>query len=216
MSKNKSRDPLLYIQQPELAFPKAEMQQSYIVKKAELEQENLALIPIPDTEDKTQKESEHNHNSSQVRDRGTEKEVKETKEVSSSKSVIDKGEKTANKGDSKKEDLTPEAIQEAINQYNKQSQKEDRPSNSTRKQQSYSFKRVKSFKEMNTVERLNYLEHFPKLLPPVPCVFVTSNSSTKGYLVNKMEDSIEIKQFNDKKMQIPIEQLTEVKMIGLK
>ncbi len=50
---------------------------------------------------------------------------------------------------------------------------------------------------MNTIERLNYLVHFPKLLPPVPCVFVTKSRSVKGFLVKKTEDSIEIKQFND-------------------
>ena len=75
---------------------------------------------------------------------------------------------------------------------------------------------MKSFKEMNTIERLNYLVHFPKLLPPVPCVFVTKSRSVKGFLVKQTEDSIEIKQFNDQMMQISLRELIEVKMIGLK
>ncbi len=46
MSVNKSREPLLYIQQPDLAFPKAEMQHTYVVRKAEFESGNAVLKPL--------------------------------------------------------------------------------------------------------------------------------------------------------------------------
>ena len=126
---------------------------------------------------------------------------------------MDEGEIQSEMG---KEELHSPAIQDAIHQYHKQIQDDASSSNQKRKKQSYSFNRVKSFKEMNTIERLNYLVHFPKLLPPVPCVFVTKSRSVKGFLVNKEVDSIEVKQFNETMMQIPIGELIEVKMIGLK
>ena len=68
---------------------------------------------------------------------------------------------------------------------------------------------------MSTTEKLNYLVHFPKLLPPVPCIFVTDNSSVRGFLVERTEDSVKVKQFNEKILHIPIEKLTDVKMIGI-
>ena len=114
------------------------------------------------------------------------------------------------------EELPSSSIQDVIHQYHKQDQNDVPSTNPMRKKQSNSFNRVKSFKEMNTIERLTYLVHFPKLLPPVPCIFVTKSRSVKGFLVKKTEESIEVKQFNEKMMQIPIGELIEVKMIGLK
>jgi Spore coat protein CotO len=212
MSVNKSREPLLYIQQPEIAFPKTEMQHTYVVRKAELESENTVLKPLADRESKLNKTVESNDNNHK-HDHGIQSNEEETKVNSLSNTVMDEGELQSK---IQNEELPTSSIQDAIHQYNKQDQKEAPSSNPTRKKQSYSFNRVKSFKEMNTVERLNYLVHFPKLLPPVPCVFVTKSRSVKGFLVNKTEDAIEIKQFNDQMMQISIGELIEVKMIGLK
>ncbi len=205
MPTNKSRDPLLYIQQPELRFPEAEMQQTYVVRKAELEEKNSVVKSL-------ENESESDNNSL-IQAQSVKNKEEETKEKSLSKPVKDEGGVLS---DIQKEDLHSAAIQDAIQQYHKQSQDDDPSSNPKRKKQSYSFNRVKSFKEMNTIERLNYLVHFPKLLPPVPCVFVTKSRSVKGFLMNKEEDSIEVKQFNDQMIQISIGELIEVKMIGLK
>ena len=67
MSVNKSREPLLYIQQPDLAFPKAEMQHTYVVRKAELESENTVLEPLAEKESKPNKTLESNHHTSHTR-----------------------------------------------------------------------------------------------------------------------------------------------------
>jgi hypothetical protein len=208
MSIKKSRHPLLYIQQPELNYPKPEMQQTYVVRKAELESENTASKPLAENESKPNKTLESNHHN-HTHDHAIQSNEEETEEKSLSNTVMDEGELQSK---IQNEELPSSAIQDAIQQY-----QNDVPSTQpTRKKQSYSFNRVKSFKEMNTIERLNYLVHFPKLLPPVPCVFVTKSRSVKGFLVKKTEDAIEIKQFNDQMMQISLGELIEVKMIGLK
>ena len=212
MSVNKSREPLLYIQQPDFAFPKAEMQHTYVVRKAEFESGNAVLKPLAEKEIKPNKTLESNHNI-QTQDHAVQSNQEETKEKSLPNTVMDEGELHSK---IQTEEIPSSAIQDAIHQYHKKGPNEVPSSNPTRKKQSYSFNRVKSFKEMNTIERLNYLVHFPKLLPPVPCVFVTKSRSVKGFLVEQTEDSIEIKQFNDKMMQISIRELIEVKMIGLK
>jgi Spore coat protein CotO len=212
MSVNDSREPLLYIQQPEIAFPKAEMQQTYVVRKAELESENTVLKPLAEKESKPNKTLESNHHN-HTHDHAIRSNEEETEEKSLSNTVMDEGELQSK---IQNEELPSSAIQDAIHQYHKQDQNDVPSTKPTRNKQSYSFNRVKSFKEMNTIERLNYLVHFPKLLPPVPCVFVTKSRSVKGFLVKKTEDAIEIKQFNDQMMQISIRELIEVKMIGLK
>jgi hypothetical protein len=212
MSVNKSREPLLYIQQPNFEFPKAEKQHTYVVRKAEFESENAVLKPLAEKEIKSNKTLESNHNI-QTQDHTVQSNQEETKEKSLSNKVMDEGELHSK---IQTEEIPSSVIQDAIHQYHKQGPNEVPSSNPTRKKQSYSFNRVKSFKEMNTIERLNYLVHFPKLLPPVPCVFVTKSRSVKGFLVKQTEDSIEIKQFNDQMMQISLRELIEVKMIGLK
>ena len=169
------------------------MQHTYVVRKAELESENTVLKPLAEKESKSNKTLESNHNN-HTHDHTVQSNEEETKEKSLSNTVMDEGELQSK---IQNEELPSSAIQDAIQQYHKQDQNDVPSSNPTRKKQSYSFNRVKSFKEMNTIERLNYLVHFPKLLPPVPCVFVTKSRSVKGFLVKKTEDSIEIKQFND-------------------
>jgi hypothetical protein len=209
MSVNKSREPLLYIQQPNFEFPKAEMQHTYVVRKAEFESLNAVLKPLAEKENKSNKTLENN----QTQEHALQSNQEEAKEKSLSNTVMDEDELQSKIQTDK---IPSSAIQDAIHQYHKQGPNEVPSSNPTRKKQSYSFNRVKSFKEMNTIERLNYLVHFPKLLPPVPCVFVTKSRSVKGFLVKQTEDSIEIKQFNDQMMQISLRELIEVKMIGLK
>lgn len=110
-----------------------------------------------------------------------------------------------------------EKTTELIEKYNAESGvHEAETSEQTTKQHAHSFNRVKRFKEMNTQERLNYLIHFPKQLPPVPCIFETDNSSYRGTLIQKTDRDIEIKLFNAKTMELPIESIKEVRMIGLK
>ncbi|MCQ6274290.1 hypothetical protein JMM81_04775 [Bacillus sp. V3B] len=213
MSNNKSRDPLLYIQQPNFTFPKANMQQTYLVKKEE-ETKKSTPTPLSDVENKTQirSESERSHKSSS---RGQEAKVKKGEGNKIAELNPEREERADSQADESKQELNSTVVQEVIDQYHEKEQKEDKASANKQKQHSYSFKRVKSFKEMSTTEKLNYLVHFPKLLPPVPCIFITGNSSVRGFLMNRTEESVEIKQFNETIMHIPIENLTDVKMIGL-
>ncbi|KAA9027580.1 CotO family spore coat protein [Niallia endozanthoxylica] len=209
MPENQSRDPLLYIQQPDFAYPKADMQQTYIVKRPNQKREKSTIAPFPEL-DSGESLSDQ---TAELIENETEKAVEEKKQAVTdeqpSKKAIDADKKQ------QKQELDRKAVQEVINQYHQQREEKEEPGQAKSKQHSYSFKRVKSFKEMNTLEKLNYLDHFPKLLPPVPCIFATGSSSVRGYLLNKTEDFIEIKLFNDKTLEIPIEQITEVKMLGL-
>ncbi|WP_071393929.1 CotO family spore coat protein [Bacillus tuaregi] len=211
MPEKQSRDPLLYIHQPDFVYPKANMQQTYIVNMTKHKSEKSTIAQIPELETEEVSTTKH---TAELQESEAEKAIEEQQRVriaeQKSKKTVDADKKQ------QKQELDRKEVQDVINQYHHQKQDKDSPSSKTKgKQHSYSFKRVKSFKEMNTVEKLNYLEHFPKLLPPVPCIFVTGSSSVRGFLMNKTEDSVEIKQFNEKILQIPIEQITDVKMLGL-
>lgn len=76
-----------------------------------------------------------------------------------------------------------------------------------------SFNRVKGFKEMDISERLQYLINFPKMLPPVPCVFYTTNQNYQGYLSEYLEDQITI-QFHDQTTKtLAVKDLKDIIMI---
>ena len=79
-----------------------------------------------------------------------------------------------------------------------------------------SFNRVKPFKEMDLNERLDYLINFPKVLPPVPCVFYTAEKNYQGYLTEYDQDQVTI-QFHDQTVKtFPLGELRDVIMIGIK
>ncbi|PFO06229.1 hypothetical protein COJ85_07780 [Bacillus sp. AFS076308] len=82
------------------------------------------------------------------------------------------------------------------------------------KQRSF-LKRVKPFKEMELLERLDYLINFPKVLPPVPCVFYTARGNFQGYLTEYTDQDVTIRFHNQTLKTIPLEQLTNVIMIGI-
>ncbi|MFK9095472.1 CotO family spore coat protein [Bacillus salipaludis] len=83
-------------------------------------------------------------------------------------------------------------------------------------QQRASFSRVKPFKEMELKERLDYLINFPKVLPPVPCNFYTTEENYQGYLKEYDHHQVTI-QFHDQTSKtIPFEELKDVIMIGIK
>ena len=69
---------------------------------------------------------------------------------------------------------------------------ENKAANKVRKNNVH-FNRVKVFKEMNLIERLEYLANFPKALPPVPCVFITEEKNYQGYLVEYNDQEITIR-----------------------
>lgn len=141
--------------------------------------------------------------------------AKEHLEQHDDKSVAE--EKKATQADRKNE-------QELIikNQENEEKELEDRKTNPSsfsanqeRKPRS-SFQRLKGFKEMTIMERVNYLVDFPKQIPPVSCIFETEEKTVRGIFVGKTDDSIDIRKHDGKITTIPIESLKDVKMIGLR
>ncbi|WP_312095454.1 CotO family spore coat protein [Niallia sp.] len=77
------------------------------------------------------------------------------------------------------------------------------------------FKRLKSFKEMGIIEKLEYLLHFPKQLPPVPCIVMTANENIRGFVVDLTEENVEIKLMDQLIVTIRISAIQEVRMIGI-
>lgn len=92
-------------------------------------------------------------------------------------------------------------------------QEEKSQSNQEKKR---TFNRVKGFKEMNLMERLEYLDNFPKALPPVPCVFYTDEKNYQGYLVEYNESDVTIRFPDQTTETIPFKTLQDVMMIGIK
>lgn len=113
------------------------------------------------------------------------------------------------------EQTTEEAIEQPIEQTTTAEQ--TIPTEQTLvKDPSPSFNRVKPFKEMNLTERLDYLLNFPKVLPPVPCIFYTNTQKLQGYLT-AYEDNIVTIQLSNKSLKtFAVEELTNVVMMGLK
>lgn len=79
-----------------------------------------------------------------------------------------------------------------------------------------SFNRVKPFKEMTVKERLEYLINFPKVLPPVPCVFNIDDEKHLGYLISYEDNQITIEYHNKTQRTFPVDDITNVIMIGIK
>ncbi|MEH7177466.1 CotO family spore coat protein [Neobacillus vireti] len=96
----------------------------------------------------------------------------------------------------------------------KEVKKENKAQTNQEKQRN--FNRVKGFKEMNLIERLEYLANFPKALPPVPCVFYTEEKSYQGYLVEYNEQEITIRIPNQTTETIPVKNIKDIILIGIK
>ncbi|MGJ7910360.1 CotO family spore coat protein [Neobacillus sp. LXY-1] len=79
-----------------------------------------------------------------------------------------------------------------------------------------SMNRVKPFKEMNVSEQLDYLIHYPKVLPMVPCVFYTDKESYQGYLIGYENDEAIIQFHNEKTKTLCVDEIKSIMMIGLK
>jgi hypothetical protein len=86
----------------------------------------------------------------------------------------------------------------------------------TNQEKQRNFNRVKGFKEMNLIERLEYLANFPKALPPVPCVYYTEEKNYQGYLVEYSEQEITIRIPNQKTETIPVKNIKDIIMIGIR
>jgi hypothetical protein len=106
-----------------------------------------------------------------------------------------------------KTDLSKESKVKEVKQENKTQSNEDKQ----RK-----FNRVKGFKEMDLMERLEYLNNFPKALPPVPCVFYTEEKNYQGYLVEYNKQDVTIRFPNQTTETITLKNLKDIIMIGIK
>ncbi|USK51295.1 spore coat CotO family protein [Bacillus sp. CMF12] len=116
------------------------------------------------------------------------------------------------------EKMTEVKVQAAIEEFEagREEKKESASFAFTTEKRRPAFNRVKSFKEMDTLERLDYLIDFPKQLPPIPCIFETCEKAIRGFLVSRNEGSIEVKLFDESIEQISLQSLKAVKMIGLR
>jgi hypothetical protein len=106
-----------------------------------------------------------------------------------------------------KKDLPKEPKEKAVKQEQRIQPKQDKPR---------AFNKVKGFREMDIMERLEYLENFPKALPPVPCVFYTEEKNYQGYLVEYNDQDVTIRFPNQTTEVIPFKNLKDVMMIGIK
>ncbi|MDF2039323.1 CotO family spore coat protein [Cytobacillus oceanisediminis] len=116
------------------------------------------------------------------------------------------------------ENMTEVKVQAAIEEFEagREEKKENTSFAFTTEKRKPSFNRVRSFKEMDTLERLDYLIDFPEQLPPIPCIFETGEKAIRGFLISKNEGSIEVKLFDESIEQISLQSLNAVKMIGLR
>ncbi|MEH7500762.1 CotO family spore coat protein [Neobacillus drentensis] len=76
--------------------------------------------------------------------------------------------------------------------------------------------RVKPFKEMNIKERLDYLNNYPIVLPPPPCVFITDKKNYQGYLTEYDGHEATIRFHDQTTKTVPVIALKNVILIGLK
>ncbi|WP_141432779.1 CotO family spore coat protein [Bacillus sp. 03113] len=188
MNSKEKRKPLLYIEQPSFQIANWKMQEVYSREKAEKEKLAKQLEELRQEDIKADERKKNGYKG------------------------INGGWMKSELPEELKGDLSSVEVHEAIQQFEREQQNEKRFQST--KNQPFSLKRLKSFKEMDTKERLEYLIKFPKQLPPVACVFQTETGSYKGILLNKEEEFIEIKLQNEETEKISIPSLVEVKMIG--
>jgi hypothetical protein len=191
MTKRKEKEPLFYIQQPTFQFPTIKMQETYSSKRAEsIKKAQMNQLIETNTKQAVEEEKEA----------GT-KLQKEAKEVK------------LNKSDS----FLHEKVQDTLEEFETdRRKKEENTASAFRTERKPSFQRVKSFKEMSIMERLQYLMEFPKQLPPVPCIFIANGNTFKGFLNDQLNEYIEIKLINGNVMKISLTELEDIKMIGFR
>lgn len=105
--------------------------------------------------------------------------------------------------------LSSEQVQQTIEEYDlKQTEVKQ-------KKHGYGLRRLKTFREMDIEEKLDYLHQFPKQLPPVPCLFQTANKALRGLLLDKTDDHIVLRLLDKSEATVGIKDLIEIRMIGL-
>lgn len=207
MTKKKQREPIFYIQQPAIQFPKVIMQELYSSKEADIEKQTQAI-----------KDEEKNVINTTRQEENEKKELNQEAHEAQKKEekvVMNKTRQEVNKKKEKsQETFETQNEKNVIKKEEKVTQSS--PSSRTKSKPSPTFRRVKSFKEMGTLERLDYLIDFPKQFPPVPCIFEMEGNTIRGFLIGKTEEQIEIKQLDGNIEIIPIQALKEIRMVGLR
>ncbi len=189
MPKMNKKEPFFHITQPGIQRPVPNMQETFSSKAAEREKKKTASANnVKDLND-------HETLGTKEHEELAENERKEVVVKESGKAT------------------------ELIENYeaeNRENESESSLAPHIRKRPEPSFKRLKSFKEMNTEERINYLLNFPIQLPPVPCVFETEAGSFRGVLIGKTDELIEIKLLDGKTRELQIQSVKEIRMVGIR
>nr|WP_295973810.1 CotO family spore coat protein [uncultured Bacillus sp.] len=228
MEKKNVPQPLFYIQQPALNFPEPEMQKIFIKKRTKTKNcSNEPVKMIEETENVQERANFiFNDGVSEVPILLEEEAAYHAEELSGKaekpleyiqSSAVVESEKEAEKGEITEQAAIHQELQQMISQFEMERQIEHELGLvSSKKNQTITLKRVKNFKEMDVGEKIEYLNHFPTQLPPVPCIFTTGSRSIRGFLCSKTEQVIEIKTFDEKSLQVPVIELKDIHMIGMK
>ncbi|MCA1056717.1 spore coat CotO family protein [Rossellomorea aquimaris] len=108
--------------------------------------------------------------------------------------------------------VEPKSRLEEVNESSKPGAETDKE---VPKSSSYSFRRLKPFKELNLEEKLEYINASINGKVPFPCEFKTDDASYKGVLTSMDEAGIAIKTFQGEEVSIPKNELKSIKMVGL-
>ncbi|WP_077211209.1 CotO family spore coat protein [Bacillus dakarensis] len=187
----KKREPLFYIQQPPFKAPNGKMQDTFSAKKAQAQKKQL----MKENESENQKEKVD----------GKAQKVP-LEELGAETSVFGK---KPNVEELAK--LSTDEVKETIQKSDIENSENDSQS---RNQSHSSFNRVKPFKEMNVLEKIEYLHNFPKQLPPVPCQFQTTQEVFRGIIKEKSDHELVLALPNQGEAVIPIKDLIDIKMMG--
>lgn len=203
------REPLLYVNQPTtMQPPQVNMQEVFSARKAKELKKRMETKQA--TEKITQMENEMKSEAKTDTKRPKKKKIHYLEDLGEETGIF--GAPIKKKDDDGAEPSPSGNAEEAKEQEQEQEQEVDKP---RKNPSSHFFQKVKSFREMNTIERLEYLHNFPKQLPPVPCLFQTENRAIRGYLNGKTNDEIEVLLFDKTLKTLSIKELKSVRMIGL-
>ncbi len=187
MTKKQQKEPFLHIQQTGIKAPVGHMQEIFISSIAEKEKKEQA------------KHINEHHGEHGV---GSEKKAVPLQVMDEQAKMT--LEKSKEENEEKKDDERSQSSTPTSNSANQE------------RKRGTSFQRLKSFKEMSILERINYLVDFPRQLTPVSCIFETEEKQVRGILIGKSDETIEIRKQDGKMTPININLLTDIKMIGLR
>lgn len=192
MPGSKRKKPFLHIQQAEIQVPIRHMQEVYHSRKKEKKkQDKPELLHVNEGEENLSQEKK------QLQNADLDANVERHPDLAVNEEIKEEATESIDKEKERSKESSP---------FLRHQEKKSGPT----------FQRLKSFKEMNILERLDYLINFPKQLIPVSCQFETEDQSIRGFLVNKTEESIEVRKHDGDVITIDIKSLKEVKMLGMR